>query len=201
MLAELLHALAHFYEARAGTDEIPMLDTVAEVLIGITEGESPTAPEPGPLPVVRLLEGVDPGSDGLLAAFLSVAPDLPWTQTRAYVDSLPAEFLDNYGYVRLVGSAGVVHSERASIGIGVWGAGLRYPPHVHPAEETYHVLAGSSAAPTVCIGLSDPAMSPTTGRRSRTNCGSGTGPVWWPGRGRARSVWTPAWWVDQARSA
>ena len=92
--------------------------------------------------MVRLLEGVDPGSDGLLAAFLSVAPDLPWTQTRAYVDSVPAEFLDNYGYVRLVGSAGVVHSERASIGIGVWGAGLRYPPHVHPAEETYHVLAG-----------------------------------------------------------
>ena len=142
MLAELLHALAHFYEARAGTDEIPMLDTVAEVLFGITEGESPIAPEPGPLPVVRLLEGVDPGSDGLLAAFLSVALDLPWTQTRAYVDSLPAEFLDNYGYVRLVGSAAVVHSERASIGIGVWGAGLRYPPHVHPAEETYHVLAG-----------------------------------------------------------
>jgi len=44
LLAELLHALAHFYEARAGTDEIPMLDTVAEVLFGITEGESPTAP-------------------------------------------------------------------------------------------------------------------------------------------------------------
>ncbi|MBC8365473.1 MAG: hypothetical protein H8E59_10775 [Actinobacteria bacterium] len=120
-----------------------MLGCVAEELARIVEGELPV-PESDPLPVTSLLERIDAGGDPVLGSFMELAPALPWTQTRVYLDALPAEFIRNYGYVRLVGSTegAVVRSDRVAVGVGVWGAGLHYPRHAHPAEEAYHVLAG-----------------------------------------------------------
>ena len=135
--------MSRFYADRESRDELPMLGIVSEELARIVEGEVPV-PEPEPLPVTRLLARIDAGDDPVLGSFLDLAGVLPWTQTRVYLDALPAEFIRNYGYVRLVGpgDGAVVHSERVALGVGVWGAGLHYPRHAHPAEEAYHVLAG-----------------------------------------------------------
>jgi len=100
-----------------------MLGIVSEELARIVEGEVPV-PEPEPLPVTRLLARIDAGDDPVLGSFLDLAGVLPWTQTRVYLDALPAEFIRNYGYVLLVGpgDGAVVHSERVALGVGVWGA-------------------------------------------------------------------------------
>ena len=80
----------------------------------------------------------------ILQAFVTAGPSLQWIQTPAYAETLSEHFLDNYGYVRVIGPGGLVESSVASAGLGIWGAGLHYPRHEHPAEETYHVLHGSA---------------------------------------------------------
>ncbi len=143
-LRGFIHDLRRFYAERA-LDGPAMFATVAEELSTVLEGPV-GSPSPDPLPVAGLLERLetDGEPDSLLTRFLDLAPHLPWTQTRAYLDTLPPEFVRNYGYVRLVGPAegAVLHSDRVAVGVGVWGAGLHYPRHAHPAEEAYHVLAG-----------------------------------------------------------
>ena len=148
-LARLYSDLAQFYAVRTEQADRPgerapkMLAQVAEELAQVATGTI-AAPEPAPLPVTRLLALLDQNLAPVLGSFLGLADSLPWTQTRVYLDALPAEFIRNYGYVRLVGpgDGAVVRSERVAVGIGVWGAGLYYPRHAHPAEEAYHVLAG-----------------------------------------------------------
>ena len=157
-LARLYSDLAQFYAVRTEQADRPgeraptMLAQVAEELAQVATGTI-AAPEPAPLPVTRLLALLDQNLDRnldqnlapVLGSFLGLADSLPWTQTRVYLDALPVEFVRNYGYVRLVGpgEGAVVHSDRVAVGIGVWGSGLYYPRHAHPAEEAYHVLAGA----------------------------------------------------------
>jgi hypothetical protein len=107
-------------------------------------------PDPVGLPVGRLLGQIDAESDvagvaEILQAFVAAGSSLRWIQTPAYAETLSQHFLDNYGYVRVVGPGGLVESSVASAGLGIWGAGLHYPRHEHPAEETYHVLHGSAS--------------------------------------------------------
>ena len=129
-----------------------MLDTVGSLLVAALEADEVVEPDPVALPVARLLAGCEsaidvgsavPGVGAVLRAFTAAAPILHWVQTAEYAATLSQHFLDNYGYVRVIGSGGLVESDVASAGLGVWGAGLHYPRHEHPAEETYHVLSGS----------------------------------------------------------
>ena len=129
-----------------------MLDTVGSLLVAALEADEVVEPDPVALPVARLLAGCEsaidvgsavPGVGAVLRAFTAAAPILHWGQTAEYAATLSQHFLDNYGYVRVIGSGGLVESDVASAGLGVWGAGLHYPRHEHPAEETYHVLSGS----------------------------------------------------------
>ena len=120
--------------------EVGDLLTTAEVV----------ANEPMVLPVARLLADVDPESDvpgvgPVLRTFTAAAAILHWVQTAEYAATLSQQFLDNYGYVRVIGPGGLVESSVISAGLGVWGAGLHYPRHEHPAEETYHLLHGSAS--------------------------------------------------------
>ena len=142
-LRGLFSALARFYDEQATHEGPAMLAQVAEELARVAVGDI-TVPEPAPLPATQLIERLDPGADPVLGRFLGLADALAWTQTAAYAETLSSHFLDNYGYVRLVGptATALVSSTRVAVGVGVWGSGLYYPRHTHPAEEAYQVLAG-----------------------------------------------------------
>ncbi|MBJ30335.1 MAG: hypothetical protein CL466_02800 [Acidimicrobiaceae bacterium] len=150
---DLVKALAGFYAGHPDVDRFPMLAEVAGDLVAAVDADRIEAPEPVALPVARLLvegdAGIDraspvPGVADVLEAFTAAVPVLHWVQTPAYAATLSRQFLDNYGYVRVIGPGGLVESSVASAGLGIWGAGLHYPRHEHPAEETYHVLHGSA---------------------------------------------------------
>ena len=145
---DLVAALADFYVGHPDAQRFPMLDTVGRLLAEALVDDGVVAVEPAWLPVARLLDDVDTESDvpcigPVLRAFTAAAPLLHWVQTAEYAATLSQHFLDNYGYVQVIGPGGLVESDVASAGLGVWGAGLHYPRHEHPAEETYHVLSGS----------------------------------------------------------
>ena len=147
---ELVSALADFYLGHRDLERLPMLGTVGRLLAEALEDDGVVATEPGGLPVTQLLEGVvadtgQPAIDRVLRAFTAAGPILHWVQTSEYAATLSRHFLDNYGYVRVIGPGGLVESDTASAGLGVWGAGLHYPRHEHPAEETYHLLHGSAS--------------------------------------------------------
>ena len=147
---ELVSALADFYLGHRDLERLPMLGTVGRLLAEALEDDGVVATEPGGLPVTQLLEGVvadtgQPAIDRVLRAFTAAGPILHWVQTSEYAATLSRHFLDNYGYVRVIGPGGLVESDTASAGLGVWGAGLHYPRHEHPAEETYHLLNGSAS--------------------------------------------------------
>ena len=145
-----MSALAGFYNGHPDAERFPMLAEVGRHLTDALEGGGLAAPDPVRLPVECLLDEVDPRSDvpnigPVLRAFAAAAPILRWVQTPAYRATLSQHYLDNYGYVRVIGRSGLVESSVVSAGLGIWGAGLHYPRHKHPAEETYHVLHGAAS--------------------------------------------------------
>ena len=151
---DLVAALADFYIGHPDSQRFPMLGTVGSLLVAALEADEVVEPDPVALPVARLLAGCQPAIDAgsavlgvgaVLRAFTAAAPILHWVQTTEYAATLSQHFLDNYGYVRVVGPGGLVESDVGSAGLGVWGAGLHYPRHEHPAEETYHLLYGSAS--------------------------------------------------------
>ncbi|MED5220943.1 MAG: dimethylsulfonioproprionate lyase family protein [Actinomycetota bacterium] len=150
MRRDLVVALAGFYNGHPDAERFPMLAEVGRHLIDALEGGDLAAPDPVRLPVASLLDEVDlrsevPGVGPVLRAFTAAAPILRWVQTPAYRATLSQQYLDNYGYVRIIGRSGLVESSVVSAGLGIWGAGLHYPRHEHPAEETYHVLHGAAS--------------------------------------------------------
>ena len=139
-------ALAGFYTGHPDVERYPMLSEVG----GLLAAADVVINEPVVLPAARLLANVDPESDvpgvgPVLQTFAAAALILHWVQTAEYVATLSQHFLDNYGYVRVIGPGGLIESSVVTAGLGVWGAGLHYPRHEHPAEETYHLLHGSAS--------------------------------------------------------
>ena len=81
----------------------------------------------------------------LAEAFAVVEPGSDWTQNPNYqADTMGPEFLENYGYVELVGPARPVSSQTFLVGFLVLGPETLYPDHSHRAAEVYHVIAGSA---------------------------------------------------------
>ena len=143
MIDGLLRRIAEFHRSRPVVPEFPM---VAPVLDALDEARGPASIEPCLLPVVRHLDTVRPSGDAAIDAvleeFLRLAQVLPWCQTVGYLGVLSQDYLDNYGYVQLLGPNAIVEHPAVRVGIGLWGPGLHYPAHKHAAEELYHVLAG-----------------------------------------------------------
>ena len=100
------------------------------------------------LPVCRHLPAIFDGARGgpraaIAARFAAYEPHAQWRQNSNYTTSnVGAEFLDNYGYVELVGRQRRWPSERLAVGFLVLGPGAHYPAHRHPASEVYHVVSG-----------------------------------------------------------
>ena len=143
MIDGLLGRITEFHRSRPSVPEFPM---VVPVLDALDKARCPGDVEPRLLPVVRHLDAVEPSADATINAVLDelllLAPVLPWRQTAGYLDVLSRDYLDNYGYVQLLGPNAIVEHPDVRVGIGLWGPHLHYPAHKHEAEELYHVLAG-----------------------------------------------------------
>lgn len=64
---------------------------------------------------------------------------LHWQQNANYDDS---DFLANYAYCELIGPTGHAASDTIRFGLLLLDRNTHYPPHIHPASETYFVLSG-----------------------------------------------------------
>jgi hypothetical protein len=140
--------IADFFEeqARAGGPAADILTDVAAELRGLPPA---TAPEQKRLPGTRHLKAALPEAlDGALArlvhGFMSIEPESPWMQTEHYRASLGDAYMDNYGYITLVGDPAIVKHDRIACGYFLIGPGQHYPEHHHEAEEVYFPLSGDT---------------------------------------------------------
>ena len=126
---------------------LEQVQTALDELIGqFDRGELKLTVDTRPLPVADHLKAAassgNPATDMVLQEFKRVAPLLPWRQTAGYLDVFDSSYLDNYGYVQLIGPGSIVEHPSVRVGVGVWGPNLHYPMHSHEAEELYDVLSG-----------------------------------------------------------
>ncbi len=142
-LSGFYRVLASFYKEKAAVDGHLMLGRVAEELSRVASSHL-GRPQQCLLPVVRLLGRLEQNSGSLLGRFVELAGELPWLQNPSYLNVFSRELQNDYGYIRLLGPTdeAIAYSGDVAVSLGVWRAGLCYPPHLHPAEEVYHVLAG-----------------------------------------------------------
>jgi hypothetical protein len=83
--------------------------------------------------------------DGLARAFAAIEPRSDWVQNPNYTaTTMGLAFVDNYGYVELVGPKRPFDSANLLVGFLLLGPGTHYPDHRHEAVETYHVVAGAA---------------------------------------------------------
>ena len=93
----------------------------------------------------------DTPEGALLAALGAAREELPWNQPASYRDDPRLDhFMANYAFVQMVGSQFDAMpvpwpNTRIRLGITLQGPNTYYPPHNHPAEEIYIVLAGAGA--------------------------------------------------------
>ncbi len=83
----------------------------------------------------------DKRTEPLLDALRPCMLAMPWRQNPTYTDE---SLLGRYAYCELMGPTGLAPHAKVSIGLLYLGPGTFYPPHAHPAEEAYHLLAGAS---------------------------------------------------------
>ncbi len=68
---------------------------------------------------------------------------LRWGQTYT-ADDFGQKFIDNYGWVELVGTRGHFADDSVACGFLLLGPSLHYPDHHHEAEEIYIPLTGGA---------------------------------------------------------
>ncbi len=112
-----------------------------------------TEPQPGTgkrRPVAQFVgRAVELAKQGPLAeiadAFASIEPTCDWVQNPNYSEaSMGPGYVDRYGYVELVGPGRPIESADLLVGLLMLGPDMHYPDHAHPAEEIYHVVAGTA---------------------------------------------------------
>jgi hypothetical protein len=107
------------------------------------------APPPTTLPVLSWLNQATATSTALVfckelvAAIAAASPGLAWKQTYTAAQT-GAAFLENYGWCDIMGTTGVVPSERLACGFLLLGPHTLYPRHRHEAEEIYVPLVGTA---------------------------------------------------------
>ena len=103
---------------------------------------APLAVQPG-APIALALPALAPApaTAAVVGAMQQAAPALRWQQNPTYHDP---GFLQRYAYCELLGPAGIAVHPSLSAGLLYLAPGTDYPPHAHPAEEAYHLLAGRS---------------------------------------------------------
>ena len=87
----------------------------------------------------RNLENAGPHLRKLAVSFQAIEPLLPWTSRAERYDS--DTLAENYAGATIVGSDGVIASDRVEIGVSILSPNMVYPDHRHPPEEVYIALS------------------------------------------------------------
>lgn len=149
-LGEMLSAAIALGEQRATEG-----DAAASLFADIagharTAPANPDPPAPRRLPACRhLVRTLSLAAEGPAAAACEALPamadGLRWTQNPNYVrDPKMRAFLADYAYVELVGPNGIALCEDLALGLLLIGPHSEYPPHSHPAQAVYLVVAGEA---------------------------------------------------------
>ena len=118
--------------------------------IGTLEAIARQEPQTGPpraLPVCERLESLRsrdvPATSAACRAILDHHGNLHWRQSY---DSrtMPPGWDNGYGWFNIASPEGPFHADSIRVSAGVWLEGLEYPPHRHPPEEVYFILAGEA---------------------------------------------------------
>ena len=121
--------------------------TVRDFVAGIDWAMPERALEPSTLACLTHLDRaaeIAPAHERPLVGLLAATRrDLRWGQTYTTAD-LSQHFIDNYGWIELVGTRGHFASENVAAGFLVLGPGIVYPDHHHVAEELYVPLTGGT---------------------------------------------------------
>jgi quercetin dioxygenase-like cupin family protein len=115
----------------------------AEAMESASGFDAPTPDLSASSPVVLAVEQLvgSERTQPLLDALRPRMLAMPWRQNPTYTDE---SFLRRYAYCELLGPTGLVPHGAVSVGLLYLARGTTYPPHAHPAEEAYHLLAGES---------------------------------------------------------
>ena len=138
---DLLDAFRDYLAARAA-------DLPERFVAGLSDDipERPLAPRR--LPCLRHLDRIADAAEGQELRLARVLGDrrdqLTWGQTYGAAD-FGSDFLDNYGWVELIGTRGHFASEVVAAGFLLLGPQTHYPDHHHVAEEGYIPLTGGTA--------------------------------------------------------
>lgn len=114
-----------------------MLDAVRSGLAAAT----PLTPAPRAIAASAHLDDALPDTT-LGAAIAQAAHLFRWRQNPNYTTTnMGAAFMAGYGYAEFAGpKEALFHAPDIRVGLLLLGPHLHYPPHAHPAEETYHPL-------------------------------------------------------------
>jgi hypothetical protein len=135
--------LAGTREYLAGFEE-----TVLETFLGRGRAMEERTLTANPLPCLRHLDRIASMPAGQGSKIIRLLADnrdrFHWGQTYTKED-FGREFIENYGWMELVGTRGHFVSEEIAAGFLVLGPHLHYPDHHHAAEEIYIPLTGDTA--------------------------------------------------------
>ena len=149
-VARLFDAIAQLWHRDSAALGLPMLAKAAAGLDGVAAKPATLPQSSAALPVLRHLDtAVAAAQAGPLrdvaAAIADAVPLCRWRQNPNYVsDPALHEFLARYGYAEFAGRDAFVESSGFLAGVMLLGPRAHYPSHHHPAEEVYHVLAGTA---------------------------------------------------------
>ncbi len=129
-------AASYLRRAEPWSDAVEAMEAASgsDLSVATTGASSPVA-----LSVDELVG--DERTEALLRAIRPRMLVMSWRQNPTYTDE---SFLSRYAYCELLGPTGLVPHAKVSVGLLYLAPGTFYPPHAHPAEEAYHLLAGES---------------------------------------------------------
>lgn len=149
-LGELLTAAIAVCQQRAdeGSAAAALFSDIARLTRAAPTNPEPPTPQrlPACRHLARALSLAEQGPAAEVAgAYPALAEQLRWTQNSNYLrDPKMRAFLADYAYVELVGPGGIALEEDAALGLLLIGPHCHYPPHSHPAQEVYLVVAGAA---------------------------------------------------------
>lgn len=126
-----------------------MLTQVSGLLQHLPIGDAPLGTGTR-LPVTAFIkEALDAACAGPLGevakGFAAIEPSADWVRNPNYAKDPPdPNFLDNYGYVEVIGPGRRIDTPDCRVGFLMLGPRTHYPIHEHPAEEVYHVMSGDA---------------------------------------------------------
>ncbi len=142
-MKNLFAAVATYLQSAEPWPEVAQAVQAASETPSLAPRPSSTIPTRQSPPIRLGVDGLvgNDQTESILTAFRPLALDLHWRQNPTYTDQA---FLTNYAYTELVGPSGLVVHPTVSIGLLYLAPETNYPAHSHPAEESYHLLAGES---------------------------------------------------------